>query len=95
MIIALDYDSTYTCDPQFWDKFIDMCKMHEHVIYCVTMRDGENHEADDVLKALQYKVDRIYFTSCKGKRKYMYEQGIHIHVWIDDTPDFIILDAKS
>ena len=28
MIVALDYDKTYTLDPEFWNQFIDLAQAH-------------------------------------------------------------------
>lgn len=93
--IALDYDSTYTVDPELWDEFIDSAQQKGHNVYVVTMRYDNPHEARPVREALQNKVEGIFFTGRKAKRSFMYERSININIWIDDTPDFIIMDAKE
>ncbi len=30
LTIAIDYDDTYTADPVFWDKFIQLAQNHNH-----------------------------------------------------------------
>jgi hypothetical protein len=94
MNVSLDYDSTYTKDPVLWDGVVAAMRARGHKVYLVTMRYN-GHEAEVVKRALDNKVDAMYFTGRKGKRTFMYDQGIHIDVWIDDQPDFIIMDASG
>lgn len=94
MNLSLDYDDTYTRDPAFWDAFVVSALRRGHKVYLVTLR-YDNTEANEVLQALGGKVTNIFFTCRKSKRKFMYDKGIRIDVWIDDTPDFIVGDAFS
>lgn len=94
MNIALDYDDTYTKDPDSWDVFILLMKKAGHRVYCVTMRYDTGFEMTDVYAALQKKVDGIYATSRKAKKEFMCEKGIWIDVWIDDNPFFILNAAE-
>lgn len=92
MLLALDYDETYTRDPVFWDKFIQLARMHGHAVICATMRYN-NYEADEVINALSGKVDSIVFTGRQAKNKAVHKAGYSPNVWIDDSPNFIIFDA--
>jgi hypothetical protein len=38
-------------------------------------------------------VDGIIFTARKAKKEACYKLGLHIDVWIDDMPLFVIKDA--
>jgi hypothetical protein len=94
MLLALDYDETYTRDPIFWDQVIDLAKSRGHSVICVTMRGDKPWEADEVREALQDRVEAIIFTNRKAKRKFVAEAGCYYpSVWIDDSPNFIIFDA--
>lgn len=93
MIIALDYDDTYTRDPELWDKFILDATNCGHTVFCVTMRYYE--EGRDVIIALSDKVEDIFFTGRKAKQKFMFDLGYNVQVWIDDNPGFVIYDAAS
>lgn len=93
MNISLDYDSTYTRDPEMWNIFIANAHLSGHKVYCVTMR--HTWEGDDVREALEGQVDYIFFTGRKAKKKFMYDKMIGIDVWIDDIPFFILNDASS
>jgi len=92
MLISLDYDETYTRDPELWDNFITLLKQRGHTVYCVTMR-FEEYEGDIVKKNLLGKVDGIYFTARKAKQPFMFNLGICIDVWIDDMPGFVVGNA--
>jgi hypothetical protein len=91
--IALDYDDTYTRDPNAWNEFIDLMHRNDHTVYCVTMRYP--NEAQAVRDALGKRVDGIFCTGRKAKRPFMFARGIRIDVWIDDEPSWIITDAAD
>lgn len=82
MIIALDYDETYTRDPKFWDHFVDYATFKGHKVYMVTLR---HFQRGRVPKHIEEFMIVIY---CNGlpKRLVTNEKGIHIDIWIDDSP---------
>ena len=83
MLIALDYDHTYTLDPELWDNFIDMCAKNKHTVICATMR--YDYEGKDVINTIGKKC-KVYFTSRNAKKPFLEEMGIFPDVWIDDNP---------
>ncbi len=87
MLIALDYDGTYTRDPAMWDAFIASARSSGHSVICATMRTEE--EAAEVVQNLGGKVDRIICTSRKAKARYLADLGVTPNVWIDDNPMWI------
>jgi|ERR1035437_2209865 hypothetical protein len=91
MLLALDYDETYTRDPIFWDAMIDNAIARGHSVICATMR--YEHEGADVIRDLKHKVEAIVFTGRKAKHDAVYEAGYSPSVWIDDMPTFILHDA--
>jgi hypothetical protein len=93
MNISLDFDGTYTKDPELWDTFIKDARSKGHKVYVVTMRYGHGPEACEVKSGLSTKVDDIYFTSRTAKKPYMRALDIWIDIWIDDQPEFILEDA--
>lgn len=90
MNISLDYDDTFTRDPDVWLEFINLMKAHGHTVICVTMRHSS--EGAEVVRDLAEHVE-IYFTGRKAKREYMYSKGISIDVWVDDSPQWVLMDA--
>lgn len=84
--IALDYDGTYSADPALWNKFIKMAQAHGHKVTCVTMRKA------CLTERLDMSIPVIY-TNRKGKLDHCARDGIHVDIWIDDMPHFIVQDA--
>jgi len=91
--LALDFDDTYTRDPEMWNEFIDLMHRNGHNVYCVTMRTQA--EGRTVKEVLGKRVDGIFFTARKAKRPYMFALGIRIDVWVDDEPGWILQDAAD
>lgn len=87
MLIALDYDDTYTRDPPMWDRFIRLAIASGHAVICVTMR--HEGEAWDVRES----IGRLCAVYCTGRLEYMTEVGRIPDVWIDDSPMFITQGA--
>jgi hypothetical protein len=85
--IGLDWDGTFTLDPEFWGKFITMCKNHGHDVRIITLRTPEM--ADEYLTAIGHIIPVIY-TSNKQKREHCDEIDWHPHIFIDDSPEFIV-----
>ena len=85
MKIALDYDGTYTADPDFWEKFIKNCE-GKHTIYIVTMRHP--HEKFEIKPSIP-----VIYTSRKAKKLYCEEHGAFFDIWIDDNPEWLFTDS--
>lgn len=93
MLIALDYDNTYTLDPVFWNGFIVVSKARGHSVIIATMRSEA--EGKIVKMDLEEIVEDIIFTNRKAKRPYLKKLNIFPDVWIDDIPEFISTDAVT
>jgi len=93
MNIGLDFDDTYTRDPEAWNEFIYNFTSRGHTIYCTTFRFPEQSQQvyDSIGKVIGN--DNCYFTAYTAKRQYMQSKGIMIDVWIDDQP--ILIDAGT
>ncbi len=85
MLIALDYDDTYTQDPPLWRNFIRMVERAGHEIVCVTMRFPTSPVEMPI---------KVYYTSWRAKQPFMKAAGLDVDVWIDDSPHWVIMDAK-
>jgi hypothetical protein len=88
--ISIDFDDTYTRDPEMWNAFIRLAQASGHKVYCVTARSWR--EDEQVLGSVGQVVGRenCYFTALQGKKAFMAASGIIIHVWIDDMPHMIV-----
>ena len=82
---ALDYDGTYTADPDLWDKFIDLCEERGHTVTIVTMRYPS--------EGIGGRVDAVIYTSRKAKVAYCESIDRHFDIWIDDNPKWLLNDG--
>lgn len=94
MKISLDFDKTYTLDPPFWDRFIELCHSRGHDVYCVTLRYRVEGQAVYATIGQLIGADRIVFAGRRAKADVCRENNIEIDVWIDDMPWFIAQDEK-
>ena len=84
MIIALDYDKTYTAAPVLFDIFCMVAKALGVEVVIVTMR----HDHETIQRGPRGVM--IYYTGRRAKRPFMDRQGIHVDIWIDDDPVAIL-----
>lgn len=89
MIIALDYDNTYTADLLLWHIFITEARKLNHVVVFVTSRCGGDGQrwpnADIETAANNEKINIVY--ACHQQKAKVFKADI----WIDDRPDSIPL----
>ena len=96
MNLSLDFDDTYTRDPIFWNRFIEMTWEFGHTVYCITARPPtpiNQYEVYDSIGKLIGK-ENCLFTDSRAKAKYAAEKGIMIDVWIDDLPSNVDHDKR-
>lgn len=89
---SLDYDGTFTADPELWLEFVKRAHERGHKVVVVTMRhlhETEDNSFDPRLKALV----TVFPTGRKAKKAHMRKQGVHIDIWIDDNPDWLYEDS--
>lgn len=86
MIVALDYDETYTRDPMTWRRVVRTLKDAGHTVHVVTMR--HEHEVSSICPLLRSMVS-IIPTGRQAKRPHCEKMGIMIDIWIDDSPHWV------
>ena len=84
MNIAIDYDNTYTEDPEMWLSIIDIMQNRGHYVMCVTFRYEE--ECSLIDPRLKEKVNEFIATGRRAKFKYLDNKNINVDIWIDDDP---------
>jgi hypothetical protein len=80
MLIALDYDKTYTAAPCLWDRFIADAIDSGHSVVIVTMRYPTEEIPDVGIP--------VVYTSRSAKSKV-----VKADIWIDDSPHWIYEDS--
>jgi hypothetical protein len=84
MIIALDFDETFTEDPSLWTAFIVKAKTRLHTVTFVTYRPSNGNNSDIEYEAECLGLDIVYTA---GKQK---QHCFKADVWIDDSPETIV-----
>lgn len=85
LVISLDYDDTYTADPELWDAFIASAEHKGHEVVVISFRFEE--QMTEVRKALPNL--KVYGTNGVLKREWCDLNGIWVDIWIDDLPGTI------
>lgn len=95
MLIALDFDNTFTADPDFWREVVARGRERGHSFVCVTGRPDEvafyeptKHLGDEVRAALDGLMP-VVFAGFEWKKVAALKAGYKIDVWIDDQPYWI------
>lgn len=84
MKISIDYDSTFTEDPDFWREVIRIGRERGHTFFCIT---GRAHPPGLDEPAIPCEV---ITSPMDYKNNTARNLGHHIDVWIDDCPAMIM-----
>jgi hypothetical protein len=87
MIIAIDFDGTFTVDPRTWRSVIRTLVDAGHTVICATARTQSNANDHDLSEATGVKVVCCGVEVCK--RVACARAGYNVAVWIDDCPEAI------
>lgn len=88
MIIAIDYDNTYTGDPETFNKVIKLFQEAGHIVICVTARSNDGVMDLPVRNSIG-KLVPVIFAGPNWKREAALKHGYKVSVWIDDMPSMI------
>ena len=83
MKIALDFDNTFSVDPELWLHFVNMARLRGHEVKIVTSRHPGNSPP---FPFPQFGLEVIH-CSFTAKRKHY-----QADVWIDDDPARVDID---
>ena len=86
MIFGIDYDGTFSEDPDFFLDLITLMKAYGHQAVIVTQRSSE-WDRHDVDKNVNGKIP-VVFAGEKWKNVAAKEEGYDVDVWIDDSYEF-------
>lgn len=93
--IAVDYDQTYTSDPELWKDFMDKAAARGHQVFIVTARSEELDNCE-TLEFLYEEGFEVYYTNGVAKRFWCLHNGPGVvDIWIDDKPQNILENSIS
>jgi hypothetical protein len=80
LLIALDYDGTYTADAELWNAFIHFATQKGHKVVILTMRFPQETVVNVPCE--------VVYTSRRAKYNF-----IKADIYIDDKPSFLFNDG--
>ena len=88
MIVAFDYDKTWTRDPEAWRLIAEVLRVRGHTCVLVTSRVDAGQVGAEVRRAIG-SIMPIVFAAHGWKREAAEHAGFEVDVWIDDMPESI------
>lgn len=92
MIVAIDFDNTFTLDPETWINFMYDLWSEDHTAYIVTSRREDDPISGYYTQRLIDMGVEIIYCDYKAKRKVCESLGIKVDVWVDDRPKYVEFD---
>jgi len=89
---ALDFDGTFTEDPQLWAAFVTLGISRGHTFFCVTARRNTEENTDLINEQFEEHGIQmpIIFSNLGSKLDEVERRGIKIDIWLDDAPYAIV-----
>ena len=89
---ALDFDDTFTADPELWAAFVKLGISRGHKFYCVTARRSTLENENTINDAFEGQGIQmpIIFSNLGSKIEEVDRRGIKIDIWCDDAPYAIV-----
>lgn len=88
MLVAIDFDRTFTADSESWSTIIGILEQAGHRVICVTGRVETVDNRLELRNSLPMSVE-IIFSGDEPKRVAAFRKGHTVNVWIDDRPERI------
>ena len=88
LIIAIDFDDTFTASPGLFAEFIRLAKARGHQAYIVSARIDTEENTDYINELLDEEDCQcpIVFSNRGSKIHAMELREIKVDIWIDDQP---------
>lgn len=83
--ISIDFDDTFTTDPELWRAFAALAKKRGHKVICASLRMNTHEHTADLNDAWDNKVE-IVLCSHNVKDEVCRQRGHRVDIWIDDMP---------
>ena len=95
MNIAVDYDETWTADPETFAKIVTLFQQQGHSVAIVTLRDQTTRSCVEIRGSLMKHLPRMHgevpiiFSNGHWKTEATKAAEFPVDVWIDDSPQLI------
>jgi hypothetical protein len=88
MILAIDFDGTYSADPVLWAGFAAIVKAAGHALILATSREPTMANEGELRAVIGWTLP-IVWCGRQRKRAACKAAGYDVAIWIDDQPDTI------
>ena len=88
LVFGIDYDGTFSADPDGFRAIVALLLARGHVCVLVTGRSDEAQWGAEVRRAVG-DIMPIVFAGNAWKRDAAKRAGFDVNVWIDDHPEYI------
>jgi hypothetical protein len=92
--VAIDYDATWSSDPELWESFAIYAKGKGHKVILITNRSDNHRNRQEVGGAVGRFVDEMILAGPIPKREAAARYNIYPHIWIDDKPQTVTEGLK-
>lgn len=89
MTLSLDYDDTWTLDPEAWQTMAMFFRDRGHQVILITNRHNLPQYTEAVERDVRPYVDDIIFAGPMPKRQAAENLGYNVDVWVDDFPSAV------
>jgi hypothetical protein len=86
LTIAIDFDDTWSADPEGWRCVFDLLTTRGHVVIMAT---GRHQWSDDMGRAALPPDMPIVYCGSELKERATRAAGYSVDIWIDDMPGMI------
>ena len=97
MTISIDFDRTFSADPQMWGEFATKSVAEGNTVVMVSRRPDtpeDRQTVTDTLGDYAPAFSQVLLVGDSMKDEAAKEAGVNVDVWVDDSPQFIRSDAK-
>lgn len=94
MLIAIDFDDTFTADPKMWTEVIHLMQAYGHTVICVSARRNTMDHRIELEDALPKGV-KVLLSYDEPKRDFAFRHNYVVDIWIDDFPDAIVSEYRT
>lgn len=89
MIIAIDFDNTWTEDPLLWANFATKAKQNGHTVIMATARTDNDINKEQIQRGGVPRSMPVVFSGGELKEPACLKAGYKVNVWIDDSPEMV------
>jgi FMN phosphatase YigB (HAD superfamily) len=86
VIVAIDYDATWSADPELWEAFSQYARRRGHIVALITNRPDNPTNRSEISLAVSGHVDHMILAGPMPKREAAAQFGLRPNIWIDDNP---------